>query len=214
LSFRLRIEGRGCPTYVGATLSKMGTCTLDWMDAMGSRQLWPQWNLARDRIFCWCGAQAPRGYACHDSLSELAVDTEWHARRTARTKPAAACGSPWPAGAAHIAAVLQKRRRGLRGVAACPGKWDLARDPVGGFGTWLGLAPWAPRHLRLAALWSLNFCFQVTGDVTLGLAMRCRSQTSVMEIFWPSARGKTSLLGVFIERHGQGKSTWPQRPAR
>lgn len=95
---------------MGATLSKMGTCTLD---AMGSRQFWPQWtvqwNFARDRIFCQCGP----GVGMPARLA-LVVDHSPTDRRVARPHQARRrlhhlrlVGSRWPAGAAHIVAVLQ-----------------------------------------------------------------------------------------------------------
>lgn len=119
--------GGGCPTYVGATLSKDGhlhpgrdgePAILATVDSAVEFREGPNILSVRPGVgmparLTLADSQWSCGPPAH---SNLCWTQEWHARSPARTKPAARrlhhlrlVGSRWPAGAAHgyIVAVLQ-----------------------------------------------------------------------------------------------------------
>lgn len=172
--------GGGALLTWGRPCRKMGTCTLD---AMGSRQFWPQWtvqwNFTRDRIFCLCG---PAWVCLRDSLSQTRSGVVDHPLTQPLLDTRVACPQPSPHQARRpplasptarglamacrrctwiYCCSLAGRRRGLRGVAACPVKWKH-ETLLGAFGTWRGQLA----QLRSTALWSLAFSFQVIPKVT------------------------------------------------
>jgi len=138
LSVRLRIEERGCPTYVGATLSRWAP-PLDWTR-------WGAGNFGHSGILLVRGLGP--AWVCLSRLI-LGQSLQWTlsgrpAESRARTKPAAACityGSLWPAGAAHIAAVLQRDAVGSVGSQRALGSGNTV--PSWGIRDLVGSA-WAP----------------------------------------------------------------------
>lgn len=172
--------GGGCPTYVGASLSKDGhlhpgrdgePAILATVDSAVEFREGPNILSVRPGVGMparlaladsqWsCGPPAHSTSAGHKSGMPAA--------QPAPSPPPAACityGS-WardglPALHMDILCSLAGRRRGLRGVAACPVKWKHG-TLLGAFGSWRGQLA----QLRSTALWSLTFSFQVIPKVT------------------------------------------------